>query len=213
MKHILLVLVVIVAVVISPPSSAWQVVEVSQGGSQLDQARQFLNNYPTEPFMNEQRLSQFAEARSQKDIMRLNGYNRLQTEARALERNIEQRLRAARDALEVGDIARFNHERTVLNVVEQNMQDVAQRWSQMTPMERYRETQAQQADVATEQVEISNPGPEVASNAPPPPTSPTFLGMSLTTPVVVTGVAVAVGTAAAITNNGDDTTDTTGGNN
>lgn len=215
MKHILFVLVVIVAVVISPPSSAWQAVEVSQGGSQLDQARQFLNNYPTEPFMNEQRLREVAEARSQSDVVRRIGYETLRAEARVLERTIQDRLASARRALNSGSFERFNHEKNLLNVQQQKLVELSNRWDQVIGSTNSSEPPRQELNGPPEQQEqsLSQAGPEVVSNVPPPPTPPTVLGVSLTTPVVVTGVAVAVGTAAAITNNGDDTTDTTGGNN
>lgn len=215
MKHIMLVLVVIVAVVMSPVSSAWQDVGMSQASSQLDQARQFLNNYPTERFMNEQRLRQVAEARNQGDVVSRIGYNSIQADATAIERTIQDRLRSAREALNRGSFEQFNHEKNLLNVQQQKLAELSKRWDQVIGSTNSSEPPRQELNGPPEQQEqsLSQAGPEVVSNAPPPPTSPTFLGMSLTTPVVVTGVAVAVGTAAAITNNGDDTTDTTGGNN
>lgn len=215
MRYFVWVVVAFVTVVVSSASSAWQIPELSQSNYTVEQGRQFLNNYPTEPFMNKRRLEDIHRARRANDVVQTNGYNSIRQQATSLERGIKARLSSAREALDAGQLERFGHEMNLLNAQQQRLADLVKRWDQLAP------TVQEYTDVSSELDELPDsaetpPGPEVVSNAPPPPTpptAPTFLGVSLTTPVVVTGVAVAVGTAAAITNNGDETTDTTGGNN
>jgi len=72
-----------------------------------------------------ERLSKMLdEARREKDIMRANCVNRKLTEANANTRNIDQRSRALRDAVAVGDDARRGHEFTVLTVLAQKLESI-----------------------------------------------------------------------------------------
>jgi hypothetical protein len=61
------------------------------------------------------------EARIEKDIMRANCINRKLTETNANVRNVDQRVRAHKDATAAGDEARRNHEFTVLSVLSQKL--------------------------------------------------------------------------------------------
>ena len=78
-----------------------------------------------------ERLSKMLdEARREKDVMRANCINRKLTEVNANTRNIEQRLRALRDAINNGDNNRANHEYTVLSVLSQKLDMLDQEASQ-----------------------------------------------------------------------------------
>lgn len=61
------------------------------------------------------------EARREKDILRANCVNRKLTEVNANVRNVDQRSRALKDAVQAGDENRRNHEYTVLTVLSQKL--------------------------------------------------------------------------------------------
>lgn len=78
-----------------------------------------------------ERLSKMLdEARREKDIMRANCVNRKLTEVNANTRNVEQRMRALRDAAAAGDDARRGHEFTVLTVLNQKLDQLDQEAAQ-----------------------------------------------------------------------------------
>jgi len=70
------------------------------------------------------------EARRDKDIMRANCVNRKLTEVNANTRNIDQRARALREAVAVGDQSRRSHEFTVLTVLAQKLESIDQEATQ-----------------------------------------------------------------------------------
>jgi len=61
------------------------------------------------------------EARTENDIMRANCVNRKLTETNANVRNVDQRVKAHKDAITARDDARRNHEFTVLSVLSQKL--------------------------------------------------------------------------------------------
>ena len=78
-----------------------------------------------------ERLSKMLdEARRERDIMRANCVNRKLTEVNANTRNVEQRMRALRDASAAGDDARRSHEFTVLTVLSQKLDQLDQEATQ-----------------------------------------------------------------------------------
>lgn len=78
-----------------------------------------------------ERLSKMLdEARREKDIMRANCINRKLTEVNANTRNVEQRQRALRDAIAIGDDARAGHEYTVITVLSQKLEQLDQEATQ-----------------------------------------------------------------------------------
>jgi hypothetical protein len=78
-----------------------------------------------------ERLSKMLdESRREKDIMRANCINRKLTEVNANTRNVEQRMRALRDAAAAGDDARRSHEYTVLTVLSQKLDQLDQEATQ-----------------------------------------------------------------------------------
>jgi hypothetical protein len=70
------------------------------------------------------------EARRDKDILRANCVNRKLTEVNANVRNVDQRARALKDAVQAGDDSRRNHEYTVLSVLSQKLDMLNQEASQ-----------------------------------------------------------------------------------
>jgi len=70
------------------------------------------------------------EARREKDILRANCVNRKLTEVNANVRNVDQRAKALKDASQVADEGRRNHEYTVLTVLGQKLDTLNQEASQ-----------------------------------------------------------------------------------
>jgi len=78
-----------------------------------------------------ERLSRMLdEARREKDILRANCVNRKLTEVNANVRNVDQRAKALKDASQVADDGRRNHEYTVLTVLSQKLDTLNQEAAQ-----------------------------------------------------------------------------------
>jgi len=78
-----------------------------------------------------ERLSRMLdEARREKDILRANCVNRKLTEVNANVRNVDQRAKALKDASQVSDDGRRNHEYTVLTVLSQKLDTLNQEAAQ-----------------------------------------------------------------------------------
>jgi len=78
-----------------------------------------------------ERLSRMLdEARREKDILRANCVNRKLTEVNANVRNVGERARALKDASQVSDDSRRNHEYTVLTVLSQKLDTLNQEAAQ-----------------------------------------------------------------------------------
>jgi hypothetical protein len=109
------------------------------------------------------------EARREKDIMRANCVNRKRTEVNANTRNVEQRLKAMRDAKAGGDDVRFAHEYTVLIVLSQKLDQLDQEATQCLGQNVYEHGASQ---VVTTVGEYSNDpfdGIIIPGNQPGPP--------------------------------------------
>ncbi|RUO41629.1 hypothetical protein CWE22_05585 [Pseudidiomarina aestuarii] len=194
----------------------------SQDGDRLDALRKYVENYQEEPFMNSERLAQLEDARRSKDIMRVNGFNRVRQEAAATQRAMARRIVDLREAISMGNLSEAQLHFNSLGVFQQRLDQQAKNWASINPQQIYTETQMRDIEPVDGTPPPSPsevpappgpPGPEVTTTSPPPPPPPpSVLGLSLTTPVVVTSVAVAVGVGVAVNKSGDDTTDTTGGN-
>ncbi|RUO41630.1 hypothetical protein CWE22_05590 [Pseudidiomarina aestuarii] len=197
-------------------------VEIVRGQTELQRFQSMVNNYNIEPFVTPAREAALQAARQADQIMQAHAYNNYISQGRTLDRTIEQRLKDLRDALGANDLSQAQHYFMRLQVAEQKKSQLIQDWIRATPSDFYvGESEVTPTD-GTQQpppqpgppppLEVTPPGPEVTTTSTTPPPPPSVLGVSLTTPVVVTSVAVAVGVGVAVNKSGDDTTDTTGGN-
>jgi hypothetical protein len=107
------------------------------------------------------------EATREKDILRASCVNRKLTEVNANTRNIEQRTRALKDAIAVGDEARRSHEYTVLTVLAAKLESLNQEASQCLGQSVY-EPGASQVTTTVPNSILSIPDPTIV----PPPTVP-----------------------------------------
>lgn len=110
------------------------------------------------------------EARREKDIMRANCVNRKLTEANANTRNVEQRMRALRDAAAAGDNERRGHEFTVLTVLSQKLDQLDTEATQCIGQSVYEPGASQVITTVSDNVVAVNP----STTAPPPPAPPSF---------------------------------------
>ncbi|HET8817538.1 MAG TPA: hypothetical protein VFM61_08840 [Pseudidiomarina sp.] len=212
MKTLLLMIVAVTSLLLSATSSAWQQTELgTRGLSDAQSMQQYLNSIPQEKFMNEERLRQVSEASSRRDITQRIRYDDLRIEANSLERNLQNAMSTAKDSINRGNLDSARQQLNVVESYREKLRLLAEEWKLATPADYTIDasTQTQVSDANTLQGPQGPAGPEVVTTGPTPPT---FLGVSLTTPVVVTTVAVAVGVGVAVNKSGDDTTDTTGGN-
>jgi flagellar motility protein MotE (MotC chaperone) len=108
------------------------------------------------------------EARRDKDIMRANCVNRKLTEVNANGRNVEQRLKSLKDAIDAKDEARANHEYTVLSVLGQKIDSLNLEASQCLGQSVYEPGASQVTTTVPSTAPSINPA-IVPAPAPPPP--------------------------------------------
>jgi hypothetical protein len=118
------------------------------------------------------------EARRDKDILRANCVNRKLTEVNANVRNVDQRARALKDAVQAGDDSRRNHEYTVLSVLAQKLDMLNQEASQCLGESVYEPGASQVVTtvpnnviVGTDPATVPVPPPSPPAVTVPPPTS------------------------------------------
>jgi hypothetical protein len=107
------------------------------------------------------------EARRDKDILRANCVNRKLTEVNANGRNVDQRLKALKDAVDAKDQDRVNHEFTVMSVLGQKLDALSVEASQCLGQSVY-EPGASQV-VTTVPANAPSLDPSVVPTAAPPP--------------------------------------------
>lgn len=107
------------------------------------------------------------EARRDRDILRANCVNRKLTEVNANARNVEQRAKALRDAIESKDDGRAGHEYTVLSVLSQKLDSLGQEAAQCLGQAAYEAGPSQV--VTTVPANAPTINPSVIPAAPPPP--------------------------------------------
>ena len=116
------------------------------------------------------------EARREKDILRANCVNRKLTEVNANVRNIEQRAKALKDATQLADEGRRNHEFTVLSVLNAKLDTLSQEAAQCLGDSVYQPGASQvvttvSSDAPSIDPSVVEPAP-AAPPALPPPVSP-----------------------------------------
>jgi hypothetical protein len=109
------------------------------------------------------------EARRDKDILRANCVNRKLTEVNANARNVEQRRKALKDAVDAKDEGRMNHEYTVLSVLGQKLDSLNVEASQCLGQSVYEPGAAQVTTTVPATAPTLNPS--VVPTPPPPPPS------------------------------------------
>ncbi len=111
------------------------------------------------------------EARRDKDIMRANCVNRKLTEVNANARNVEQRRKALKDAVDAHDEARVDHEFTVLSVLGQKLDSLNVEASQCLGQSVYEPGASQVTTTVPSTAPTINPS--VVPAPPPPPAAVT----------------------------------------
>jgi hypothetical protein len=107
------------------------------------------------------------EARRDKDILRANCVNRKLTEVNANSRNVEQRAKALKDAVDANDDSRRNHEYTVLSVLAQKLDMLSQEAAQCLGQSVYEPGASQVVTIVP--ANAPSIDPSTVSTIPPPP--------------------------------------------
>lgn len=117
-----------------------------------------------------ERLSRMLdEARKDRDIMRANCVNRKLTEVNANGRNVEQRRKALKDAVDAHDEARSSHEFTVLSVLGQKLDSLGVEANQCLGQSVYEPGAAQVVTTVPNNVFVGVDPSSVPVTPPPPP--------------------------------------------
>ena len=109
------------------------------------------------------------EARRDKDIMRANCINRKLMETNANVRNVDQRVRALKEAAQVGDEGRRNHEFTVLSVLAQKFDVLEQEAAQCLGQSVFEPGASQVVTTVPTNIYTAGDPSTVPSTPPPPP--------------------------------------------
>jgi hypothetical protein len=111
------------------------------------------------------------EARRDRDIMRANCVNRKLTEVNANGRNVQQRLKALKDAVDAKDEARAGHEYTVMSVLGQKLDSLNVEASQCLGQSVYEPGASQVTTTVPATAPTINPSIVPAPPPPPPAVS------------------------------------------
>lgn len=117
-----------------------------------------------------ERLSRMLdEARREKDILRANCVNRKLTEVNANVRNVGDRAKALKDASQVADDSRRNHEYTVLTVLSQKLDTLNQEAAQCLGESVFEPGASQVITTIPNNVIVGTDPTTVPPTPPPPP--------------------------------------------
>lgn len=117
-----------------------------------------------------ERLSRMLdEARREKDILRANCVNRKLTEVNANVRNVGDRAKALKDASQVADDSRRNHEYTVLTVLSQKLDTLNQEAAQCLGESVFEPGASQVITTIPNNVIVGTDPSTVPPTPPPPP--------------------------------------------